>query len=273
MIRINRGIEPSSLPAIRAAKLAILNALNRPPTSDDVTGYRVVAEDLWKMQYHKCCYCEKRILKCFNDVEHYRPKCRADRLPGCTLTRGYWWLAFTWNNLLFACPSCNRSAKNDRFPLNVGSVSLCVGETEPGQELPLLLNPGDPINPVEHIVFIEKSIGPPGSPKYWWARPRNGSIYGNMTIDICELNSLELREVRNDHFHCIIKPQIDALIKALSDQDPIAVQREYDRGLEFLKPRNEYVGLTYDILCSYIPNSRIQFLIGSGWPVPSQVAP
>lgn len=33
-------------------------------------------------QHHKCCYCEHKIKERHNDVEHHRPKGRADRRPG-----------------------------------------------------------------------------------------------------------------------------------------------------------------------------------------------
>jgi uncharacterized protein (TIGR02646 family) len=107
MIRITRGPEPANLVTIRNAQLAVLRTLGREPTSKEINGYSVVAEDLWKAQHHKCCYCEQRIPKGFNDVEHYRPKAVAARQPGSNDTHGYWWLAFTWENLLFACPACN----------------------------------------------------------------------------------------------------------------------------------------------------------------------
>jgi len=42
----------------------------------------------------KCAFCEQRVEQ-FH-VEHYRPKTR------------YYWLAFSWDNLLLACPTCNQ---------------------------------------------------------------------------------------------------------------------------------------------------------------------
>jgi hypothetical protein len=93
------------------------------------------------------------LMLAFNDVEHYRPKTSADRLPGSTATHGYWWLAYTWDNLLFACPSCNRSNKNDLFPLEHGSTPLHDPDDAPGGERPLLLHPRQD-NGVEHIEFV-----------------------------------------------------------------------------------------------------------------------
>ncbi|HMY18924.1 MAG TPA: hypothetical protein PKA58_21505, partial [Polyangium sp.] len=70
--------------------------------------------------------------------EHYRPKAEADRRPGSHETHGYHWLAFTWSNLYFSCPDCNRSYKRTRFPLEHGSIALKTRKRPPGQEIPLL---------------------------------------------------------------------------------------------------------------------------------------
>jgi len=269
MIRINRGPEPATLAQVRATQLALLSSLGNP-TSQDITGYRVVADDLWNAQHHKCCYCEHRIMKGFHDVEHYRPKASANREPGCVQRHGYWWLAFTWDNLLYACPGCNRSEKNDRFPLERGSISLMAPAAAPGGELPLLLDPGSAINPVEHIEFVLRSITPTG-PKYWWARPRNGSIHGNMTIDICGLNRSDLLEVRKDYFNSVVAPQISALNTAIDDAQSATVQRELRRAEGMLTPGNAHVGLTYDALVASVPNQKLISIIGVGWPTPMNV--
>ena len=271
MIRVARGVEPARLAKLRIEKLAALNLLGREPTSDEIVGYRAVAEELWDAHHHKCCYCEQRVPKGFNDVEHYRPKCRADRRPGCTLTHGYWWLAFSWDNLLFACPACNRSGKNDLFPLLSGSVSLTAHTVPPGDERPLLLNPGALVNPVEHIEYVEKSQGNLTVQKYWWARPRNASLYGSKTIEVCDLNRAELRGLRNDHFDTVISPQIKALNNALVSYRLDAVKREYLRAMGLLEPKNIYVGFTYDALRASILSSKLKQFIGIGWPQPSQI--
>ena len=46
----------------------------------------------------KCCYCEQKIEQF--PVEHYRPKSI------------YYWLAYSWDNLLFCCPKCNEYKSN-----------------------------------------------------------------------------------------------------------------------------------------------------------------
>lgn len=271
MILVNRGSEPAILSPIRIAKLAALRTLGRSPTSKDIDGYRVVANHLWRAQHYKCCYCEQKIMQCFNDVEHYRPKASADRRPGSLARHGYWWLAFTWDNLLFACPACNRSAKNDRFPLPHGSITLQAENPAPGNEAPLFIDPSGIINPVEHIKFVLMTIGPTGSAQQWWARPRNGSQFGLMTIDVCKLNSDVLLELRSDHFANIISPQVKALNDALATAQHADVQREYERSLSMITANNLYVALTYDALCSLIPDSKLQAVLHKTWPSPNQV--
>jgi uncharacterized protein (TIGR02646 family) len=44
---------------------------------------------------NKCAYCEQKIEQ--YHIEHYRPK------------DIYYWLAFSWDNLIMACPTCNQN--------------------------------------------------------------------------------------------------------------------------------------------------------------------
>jgi uncharacterized protein (TIGR02646 family) len=265
MIRIMRSPEPANLAAIRATKLSAIRALGRDPTSNEIEGYRVVAEELWRSQHHKCCYCETRIPQGYNDVEHYRPKAAADRRPGCASTHGYWWLAFSWENLLFACPDCNRSHKNSKFPLNYGCQPLMPEDLPPGSESPLLIDPSSAVNPVEHIEFVYRGIAP-GATRTWWARPRNGSILGNETIEVCGLNRSDLREIREDHYSSVVLPHSRAIEQAMASKDINRLQDEFYRALDQLKSRCIHVGLTYDAFQHTIPNATLQSRLGVTWP-------
>jgi hypothetical protein len=54
----------------------------------------------------KCAYCEgKAAHVAHGDVEHYRPK------------DVYWWLAYCYDNYVYACQICNQSYKGVNFPL------------------------------------------------------------------------------------------------------------------------------------------------------------
>jgi uncharacterized protein (TIGR02646 family) len=275
MILIKRGKEPAELKTLRAGKLAALRALGREPTSDDIVGYRGkdngIAQLLCHAQHKKCCYCEQRLKTMFNDVEHYRPKGRADRQPGCGLTHGYWWLAFTWSNLLFACDSCNRIGKKDKFPLAHGSMSLKAGQRAPGAEKPLLLNPCADINPVEHIVFVMESLGATAGTAQWHAHARGDSDLGRNTIAVCKLNCQDLRENRNYHIDTVVTPQVDALNDALEKKLSSEVKKQFDRAMGMLTPSNEYIALSYDAFRHFIPDARLQAAIQVSWPAPGQV--
>ncbi|MEY4902975.1 MAG: hypothetical protein RLZZ292_790 [Bacteroidota bacterium] len=90
-----------------------------------------------KTLYHsKCCYCEQRVEA--GHVEHYRPKSL------------YWWLAYSWDNLLYICPTCNINKSNcfeisnekatyeaDNYLENIHKLCAIYNE----KEKPSLLNP------------------------------------------------------------------------------------------------------------------------------------
>jgi hypothetical protein len=58
----------------------------------------------------KCAYCEvPTAVVAHGDVEHFRPKSL------------YWWLAYTFDNYVFACQICNQTFKSDQFPVRGGT--------------------------------------------------------------------------------------------------------------------------------------------------------
>jgi len=270
MIRIKRGLEPAELAHVRAEKLPILRVLGRPPSSADIDGYRIVAAYLWRAQKHKCCYCEHKVKLSFNDVEHFRPKARADRRPGCADQHGYWWLAYTWSNLLYACPSCNRSGKNDRFPVASGSVSLVPEQEVPGNETPLLIDPAGERNPLEMISFTLAPLVR-GGPEHWRARPRDGSLIATLTIEVLKLNSQELLELRTDHVRCHVEPLADDLSSAIRLGKRGQLERTLMRAQRMLTADNAYVGVTYDALRTLVPNTSLLVAGFAAWPEPKDV--
>lgn len=55
----------------------------------------------------KCAYCEASTdVVAHGDVEHFRPKST------------YWWLAYDFDNYVFACQICNQVYKGDNFPIS-----------------------------------------------------------------------------------------------------------------------------------------------------------
>lgn len=266
MIRIDRGAEPAKLAMLRAQKLVDLRNIKthegRDPKSDEIDGYRIVADDLWVRQFKKCCYCEMGIPRKRQDVEHYRPKAEANRgeyFP----THGYWWLAFTWENLLYSCQNCNQGiAKGVQFPLKDGSVPL-VAEQQPHRgERPLLIDPATECG-IEHIEFILD----PG--KKWRPIPRNGSAKGAATIRVCDLDRDDLLGLYTGHVNRNVRVWDRKIKEAFKDKDDVAVDKHVsDANRALLRRSQPFVGLSYDALRHFVPDAELK-PFGLSWHPPA----
>ncbi len=249
MIRIERGPEPAALLPVREAELLRVRSLvlTGGLNSDAIGGeYSVVKRDLWTQQAMRCCYCEAHIPSDYNDVEHFRPKARANRGNGI-FEPGYWWLAWTWENLLFSCPGCNRSAKNDLFPLEAGSVPLLPEESPPGGERPTLIDPcGE--DPVESIQFVFDG-------SHWRPTGRNGSTRGQRTIELLKLDRADLLERYNTHVELEVKPRTEATHEAIERQDVNLIHSTWRRVRGLLSPRMPFVALSFDAINHFVPES------------------
>lgn len=267
MIRVDRDRLDSrkiqqDLEDVRLERLPDLRKLIRSGASAEeikkiFTGYQIARKHLWESQHKKCCYCEKWDESSYNDVEHYRPK------------SVYWWLTFTWTNLLFACKQCNGSEKRAQFNLHSGKP-LQPEEPAPGNEVPLLLDPSDTrINPVEHIEFVwkERLIG---GPKRWVADARNGSLYGNESVVVYGLNRDDLFELRDGHVRKHVRPTADRLNRLLDAGNHVEAKHAFQEATAYFEPDGYFVALTYDAYRHYVPNERLKE-IGQAWPEPRDV--
>ena len=177
MIRIVRGEEPDDLADAREEHLSRVALRGADPTDADFVDYGVSSHDLLERQFYKCAYCEMDVREHALPVEHMRPKGRATRVDWEALDppkkrdalatlddgrfrrglppvnrdrvrwrpgRGYWWLAWTWENHVMACGSCNSGLKQTYYPLRKGSPVLAVHDPLPGAcllytSLPILI--------------------------------------------------------------------------------------------------------------------------------------
>ena len=144
MIKIERGEPPKGnkldgrrekeLQKIRKAVSSGESYRFEPLWSD-----RKVKNFLHRSQHGKCCYCErKRDEKRESDVEHFRPKAKVE---GAEDHLGYWWLAYSWENLLIACKTCNEEYKKSKFPLKHCSERAYGEKSDLAKEEPILINP------------------------------------------------------------------------------------------------------------------------------------
>jgi len=125
-------------------------------------------------QLAKCAYCEKKLAEEATHVDHYRPF-KSVTSEGIRLYPGYYWLGYTWENLLLTCGKCN-SLKNDKFPLSNPTQRVRDHTGDLTLESPQLVNPTEE-DPRDHIRFKnDMSVVVKGSPK------------GRVTIDTLELD-------------------------------------------------------------------------------------
>jgi len=261
MIHLTYPPEPADLASARADELARMRPLavhhgDRIPSRHFGSRYRERAfqQELLRAQHRKCCYCEQHIARSFNDVEHFRPKSQAIRGDGLP-DYGYWWLAWTWDNLMYACPGCNRSHKNAAFPLTSGSAVLVPEESPPGGERPLLLNPRYEAQPWRHIRFRPfRSLG-------WVPVPRNGSRRGAKTIEVLGLARGELLDFYNAHVEDYLQDAIGAIQEAVEQGDSATIQRVWNqRTRPWLHPARAFVALSYDVFEHHFPR-----MVRRGW--------
>lgn len=160
MIRITRGAAPEVLLTAGAAACETICAQAtqegehyRLRFESGIYGHTSVHAALAVMQAGKCCYCESKIDR--GTVDHYRPKGAIYQAPGERVSaRGYYWLAYAWENLLLACNDCNTRFKRELFPLKDPSCRILSHQSadQIGREEPLLLDPTQD-DPEEHIMF------------------------------------------------------------------------------------------------------------------------
>ncbi len=96
-----------------------------------------ILDKLNEIYHKKCAYCEQSLLDSQKHIEHYRPKKR------------YFWLTYSWDNLLLSCERCNKSkgikfkTKNRQVDYNNESFEdidgLCTKYDR--LEEPLIVNP------------------------------------------------------------------------------------------------------------------------------------
>lgn len=167
-----------------------------------------IKEKLIKLYHHKCAFCETQVEQLH--VEHYRPK------------NHYYWLAFSWDNLLLACPTCNE-CKGEKFDVRTARVTYSqtadkrtnmLGHIYDRIERPLLANP-EVINPEPYLTYDKTGTINSTDPCFIW------------TIDTCNLNRTYLKderrrilnEIKNkaNRREFIYKDNKDALKQAIKD--------------------------------------------------------
>ncbi|MCX7098081.1 MAG: hypothetical protein NTV43_09305 [Methylococcales bacterium] len=191
MIFIQRTDEPAILQTKgKAEQTALCEAYRQGGTEfefkSNIYGHEEVKTALRKMQHDKCCFCEAKLSHIsYGDVEHYRPKAAYKQADSEALTKpGYYWLAYTWDNLLLSCTLCNQQYKKNLFPLQNPTDRARSHLDNIAAEKPLLLNP-TLSNPQDFIGFRSEI-----------PYALNGNLHGKTTIAVLGLDRENLNEMR-----------------------------------------------------------------------------
>ncbi len=233
MIRIARGFAPPELRMERQTWLArTALALQRGDTPV-LKGYDVARDTLWERQNQKCAWCERPYDQRQQPVEHYRPKGSADRSDQTVspprkgpTEGGYWWLAWTWENLLFGCATCN-GIKLDHFPLLPGSGRATAPDTgtvlhdhhpafDLSSEVPGLVDPGRE-DPTRHITWRPEN--PADAPEHFRWRPYDRTPRGRHTIATLKLRGW-LSDHVTDHLRAVWTGWLKDIARDLTCGDP-----------------------------------------------------
>lgn len=144
----------------------LIEAQQYPPSGhesrpyDSRYKYTDVRDALDKIYHGKCAYCET--FDPSPHVEHYRPK-----------RGGYYWLAYSWDNLIISCSKCN-TTKGDKFPL-IGQNVTFGGTSDELEQINTLSAGYDAIE--QPLLIMPERM--PEDVVRGWAFERDGSIAHN----------------------------------------------------------------------------------------------
>jgi uncharacterized protein (TIGR02646 family) len=209
------------------------NPVGKPPTKPRAKSNRYGHDDvkmaLADMFGEKCCYCEAWVEHVApRHVEHFRP---ASVYPT---------LAYKWNNLLYACFSCNSRHKKDLFPLAPHEQTPQEDATNPGSrddtDDALLIDPCRE-NPANYLGFNGANIVAKDDPTTNLPHRK-----GVKTIEVCGLDRSKLTRHRRKCLRSLT-PVLEAYLTAKASGDPVKIQKYASELLEFCHPEEEYAGM------------------------------
>lgn len=178
-----------------------------------IYAHETVKRTLVEMQHEKCAFCEAKPLHVSDgDVEHFRPKAAVRQDDANPLRRpGYYWLAYEWDNLLFACERCNRRHKKSFFPLTDPARRAQTHRDTFTDEAPIFIDPSaeDPRPYISYREHVPIAI--------------DGNARGELTIESLGLRRRELNADRERHLERIpvlylaaTLPDVPAAVRALA---------------------------------------------------------
>ena len=226
---------------------ALINGGTPPESKDFATLWSqpAVREALFRMHNGRCCYCERlRDQARESDIEHFRPKAAvSDKSPE---RPGYWWLAYEWTNLLFACKTCNQEYKKTQFPIR-GKRAMAPGDSLDDEEAWLL----DPCTDDTESTIVYDYVTRADSVLIYGVGPDEERA--KRTTKVIGLNRLRLAQERREDLKTMQKVA-RSMLKALDKGVPVYYIRrvaETIRQLTSRKAKAPFVGMRRYLFRAY----------------------
>lgn len=265
MIAIRRAAEPKELADERHWRLPKQQILRqRGSSAPEISGYdpQSVKNALYHSQLGLCAFCGERIRLSGMQVEHFRPKGAVDgRLLPRSVAKprpGYWWLAWTWENLLFSCSTCNTIFKKSYFPIHGSPLHLLDFDLR--NEDALLIDPSrtDPMQaitwyPLRWLTFQHRPI--PEIIRHLRWKPQAKTLQGKKTIEFLNFRGDLTRHV-SDHIRGTVWKSIEASYHYMKGGEEAKARRAW-RAIQsdlfgFNKP---FQAATYDAISLLFPQA------------------
>jgi uncharacterized protein (TIGR02646 family) len=190
-----------------------------------------------KQIYHeKCAFCEAPLTNERGDIEHFRPK-NENEFQGkeCDKKYSYYWLAFSWDNMLPSCSKCN-GKKSNCFDIdgtrviynqeNIKKLQYTLSEYNE-QERPKLLHP-------EYDTFEDEI-----------RFTKKGQIFSRnkrvqYTVKICNLNRDNLIKMRESIISDFVNVLRRHSVSYLENPDLVYFQVSIEDFVEQSNIKSEY---------------------------------
>ncbi|MFO0652653.1 MAG: hypothetical protein U0326_40935 [Polyangiales bacterium] len=199
-----------------------------------------------------CAYCEGQIRETGNPIEHFRPKAAVYDDKQRVIASGYWWLTWSWENLLRACGTCNdQGHKGNQFPLFDEGARLAPMQTPPGDERPLLIDPTRE-DPMRFIEFRIQGRDIDGD-EQWKPFPRRGLTRdeARRAIRTIEVFGLDRGDILGFYTSRVkgLAGRVESVTAAIARGDALEAAEAWRKLLAIaFGPYEQYKALAYDYI-------------------------